>query len=278
MCGQAITSPRSWLRRGYGTICSDACRERWRLQRGRGRNGLAWEQVVEQLRGLEPGMLDTLPPPTPEILRLFYGLVDGTPWTQAAIGRHLNLPKARIQKMLTGPAVTRLLGEPGHRADRQRVRVPCAICGATVERAPRELRDRVETTCGASCRRELQRRQVSRLTGNAAARSRRLEHLREKTSTPEFREAIRQRALRRYRPYAEVLAALPPEAFAELGSSERNLVRQYYGLDRDPPRMLAELAADLRQSQKRVRQRITQAVAQLQAIGGLFDAGCQALP
>jgi hypothetical protein len=262
VCDRPFTSPRSWLRRGYGKICSPACREIWKLQRGHGRDGLPWEQVTARLQALGPAALDALPPPAPEIVRCFYGLIDGKPWTQRAIAEHLGLPKSQVQRILTGPAVSRMLGEPGHRPDRQRTLVACAICGTAVERAPRELRDRVQTTCGPECRLELQRRQVTRLTGDAATRARRLDHLRQKATSSEFREQVRQRALQRSRPHANALRALASEAFDRLPARDSDLVRRYYGLDGEP-QTLAELARDIRYSERRVRNILNEAVAQL---------------
>src|SRR5437016_5024635 len=73
VCGVAFEVPQSWLRHGYGKTCSDACRTRWRLQRGRGRDGQPWEQVAERLRAMGPVALDALAPPAPEVVRYFYG-------------------------------------------------------------------------------------------------------------------------------------------------------------------------------------------------------------
>jgi hypothetical protein len=207
-----------------------------------------------------PTALDGLKPPAPEIVRRFYGLVDGTPWTQPAIAEHLGLPKHRVQAILTSAPVTRLLGEPTHRTT---VVVACAVCGAAVERTPQQLRDRAQTTCGPACRREFQRRQVPRLVGDAATRAKRLEHLRQKTSSPEFADKSRQRALGRARPHAETLRALPSGVFAGLPAQEQDLLRRYYGLDGDPPRTLKELAREGRIGTHRVRQLVDQGLARV---------------
>jgi len=209
VCGTAFEVKASWLNHGYGKTCSDACRTTWRLQRGRGRDGQPWEQVAERLWALGPTVLDELKPPAPEIVRRFYGLVDGTPWTQAAIAEHLGLRKTRVQQILHSAAVRRVLGERAHRQDRKTVIVACAACGASVERTPRELSERAQTTCGPTCLGEFRQQQVSRIASDATIRSKRLERLRDKTSSPEFAENVRQRALRRARPYDETLRALP---------------------------------------------------------------------
>lgn len=267
VCGAVFTSPRSWLRRGYGTLCSAACREQWKLQRGRGRNGQPWQQVAEQLRLLGPSILDALPPPAPEIVRRFYGLVDGTPWTQQGIAAHLGLTKARVQHILTGTAVSRLLGEPGHRLDRRRVTAACAVCGVAVERAPQELRDRVQTMCGPACRLAWQRQQaVARLNADPTIRARRLERLRQATATPTFSESARQAALHRARPHAEALRALSAEAFARPDGRDRDLLCRYYGLGGAPPETQRALAAGFHLAAATVRQRIAHSVAQL--LGG----------
>jgi hypothetical protein len=114
--------------------------------------------VADKLKTLEPGALEALKSPATEIVRLFYGLVDGTPWTQLAIVEHLGLSKTRVARILASAPVTRLLGEPPHG---KVLVVQCAICGSTVERTPQQLRDRVQTTCSAACRREFQRRQAA---------------------------------------------------------------------------------------------------------------------
>ena len=170
VCGKPFTSPRSSLTRGYGKICSKECREQWRLQRGRGRDGRPWQEVVEQIRAFGlPALERALAAPAPEILWRFYGLADGKPWTQQAIAAILGLRKGDVQRILTAPAVNHLLGEPGHRQDRARITMLCAICGTGVERSPRQVRDRVlSTTCGPICRQEWLRRQAARLTANDA--------------------------------------------------------------------------------------------------------------
>lgn len=94
VCGTHFEVPPSWLRRGYGKLCSAACREQWKLQRGRGRDGLRWQQVAERVRRLGAGALDALDPPAPEVVRHFYGLLDGTPWTQRTIAEQLGLSGA----------------------------------------------------------------------------------------------------------------------------------------------------------------------------------------
>jgi hypothetical protein len=128
---------------------------------------------------------------------------------------------------------------------------------------PQELRDRVQTTCGPACRQEFRRQRSSQLTRDAATRARRLERLRQATSSPQFGEQIRQRALRRSRPYAEVLRALPSAAFAVLSAPERDLLRRYYGLDADPPQTLDILARHRGMGTNRVRRLVDQAVARV---------------
>ena len=56
--------------RGYGVLCSAACREQWTQQRGRGRDGRPWQEVADSLRRLGPA-LDGLAAPAPEIVVAF---------------------------------------------------------------------------------------------------------------------------------------------------------------------------------------------------------------
>jgi hypothetical protein len=52
VCGTHFEVRPSWLRAGYGVLCSAACREKWTQQRGRGRDGRPWQEVAEGLRRL----------------------------------------------------------------------------------------------------------------------------------------------------------------------------------------------------------------------------------
>jgi DNA-directed RNA polymerase sigma subunit (sigma70/sigma32) len=210
-----------------------------------------------------PSALDTLKPPGPDVVQRFYGLSDGTPWTQAAIADHLGLTKARVRNILCGAAASRLLGEPWASEGSATKIVACAVCGAQVKRTPRELRDRRQTACSPDCRRELRRQHASHLTGDAATRAKRLEHLRQKTSSVEFAEKVRQRALGRARPHAETLRAIPRAAFSVLPTQKRDLVRRYYGLDSDRPQTLAELSRHARVGEPRVRQLVKDGVARI---------------
>jgi DNA-directed RNA polymerase sigma subunit (sigma70/sigma32) len=93
---------------------------------------------------------------------------------------------------------------------------------------------------------------------------RRVERLRQKVASPEFRERVRQAARRRSRPHAEDLTGLAAEGFDELPARERHLVRQYYGLD-GPPQTLAELASGAGLAKTRVRVLIARSVEQFMA-------------
>jgi hypothetical protein len=222
VCGRTFEVPPSWLRAGYGKHCSAACHEQWKLQRGRSRDGLPWQQVAERVRRLGSA-LDVLKPPGPEIVRLFYGLVDGTPWTQRAIAEHLCLTTRRVQHVLHGQDLARLLGDRPRRTDREVVNVACAVCGRAVQREPRELRDRAQTTCGPACRRELRRRQLAaRPPLDASVRARAGEAFRRKLALPEFRarwEANQQAARNRRRSAAADKARGPDEALPNTGSN-----------------------------------------------------------
>ena len=180
--------------------------------------------------------VDALPQPAPEILRRFYGLVDGTPWTQQAIAEYLGLNKRQVQHILRQRQVTSLLGEPPRRADRRTVTANCAICGSAVQREGHALRDRVQTTCSPACRRELRRRHLAtRPPLDRATRVKAGEAFRQKLASPEFRErwAAKQEAARRFRQQIDdgALRVLPADAFQLLDEQARELIRSYYGLD-----------------------------------------------
>jgi hypothetical protein len=268
VCGTTFQVPRSWLRFGYGKTCSPACHTTWQLQRGRGRDGRPWQEVAERLRALGPAALECLKPVEAEIVRLFYGLEDGTPWTQRAIAQRLGLSIGQVKRTLRGPRVSGLLGAPPRRAEPVTVTVSCAICGTAVVRTPAELRDRVQTTCGPLCRKEFTRRQ---LVGRAAS----LEDRRrkgyaafvEKLADPDFRAQwsakARKAAINRHRPEADRLRALPPGVFEDLDPRDRELVYAYYGLGGEQPKTLADVARQAGLGQVRTRRVIESAVTSL---------------
>lgn len=147
VCGTAFTSPRSWLRAGYGKICSAGCRGTWKLQRRRGA-GVPFDDARERLRQLGAAGWDTLPSRTREIVRLYYGLDDEKPWTQAAIGERVGLPRGRVQQIATSAAVRRLVSPDGALAEQaaRRPRRPqrpvaklCSHCGVRYEGMVRSL-------------------------------------------------------------------------------------------------------------------------------------------
>ena len=192
-------------------------------------------------------------------------------WTQRAIAEHLGLTTSQVRRVLTGAQVTRLLGEPPRRQARRTVSMACAICGAAVERQPGALRDRVQTTCGPVCRRELRRRVLAaRPPLDRATRIRAGEAFRQKLASPEFRQQweANQRAAkrRRGRPHADALRALPPEAFAVLEERERELVRRYYGLDGSAPETQRALATRFRMTGRHVRDRLEASLSRLLAV------------
>jgi len=269
VCREAFEVPPSWLRGGYGKICSAACRTQWKLQRGRGREGLPWQEIAARLRARGPAALDELAPPGPEIVRRFYGLIDGSPWTQRAIAEHLGLSLGKVRGILGSPAVTRLLGEPPRRGDRTVVSVTCAICGTSVEREPHELRNRARTTCSPACRKELRRRHLAaRPPLDAATHVKAGESFRHRlAASAEFREQwqtrMRQAGLRRGRPHTEALRALAPEAFAGLDERDQELVQRYYGLAGFGPESQRSLAARFHMDGARVGPLVQASVTRL---------------
>lgn len=166
-----------------------------------------------------------------------------------------------------------LCGAPACRSDwRRRPRttmtVPCAICEAPVLRTREQLRDRVRTTCGPACLQELKRRLLAtRPPLDAATRAKAVAASRQRLSDPALRDAWRARvqaaALRRGRPHAEALRALPAAAFDVLPDPERELIRRYYGLDGHTPETQRALATRFQLTGSRVGQVITRGVARL---------------
>lgn len=166
-----------------------------------------------------------------------------------------------------------LCGAPACRSEwRRRPRttmtVPCAICEAPVLRTREQMRDRVRTTCGPACLQELKRRLLAtRPPLDAATRAKAVAASRQRLSDPVLRDAWRARvqaaALRRGRPHAEALRALPAAAFDVLPDPERELIRRYYGLDGHTPETQRALATRFHLTGSRVGQVITCGVARL---------------
>jgi hypothetical protein len=98
VCGVGFEGPSSWLRLGYGKICSDACRNSWRLQRGRGRDGRPWQEVAVKLKTLGS---DALTPCAPQRRR---SCASSTGWWTAFPGR--NWPSPSISAWPRGAYAT----------------------------------------------------------------------------------------------------------------------------------------------------------------------------
>ncbi len=91
--------------------------------RRRGSRGAQYQQTVERLRTLPDEAFARLPERTREVMRLFYGLDHGTPWTQAAIAGRLGVRRETVRDLLNSQLVKRLLGleaPQGPRLVRQR--------------------------------------------------------------------------------------------------------------------------------------------------------------
>ncbi len=119
--------------------------------------------VAEALRGLPSEAFDRLPEPERTLVRRYYGLEDGRPWTK----RELAGAHARSHEWV-GRALARatvlLLGERAPRSDER----PCLICGGAFAPEPGAYRS-TRQTCGDACNRELRRRNA--VASRAARRS-----------------------------------------------------------------------------------------------------------
>ena len=269
VCGATFRIPRSWIGLGQGKVCGSECKREWELQRRRV-GGHPYREIAARLAAVDPARLEALPAPMPLAVRLYYGLVDGRPWTQRAIAKHLGLPFGVVRRWLLGPAVLRLLGLPPALRE-QTATATCAVCGQPLERAARQLRDRGQTTCGPVCLSELRRRQLARRPPlSAAIHAKAVEASRQKLADPELHEQWRSRlraaGRRRGRPNSAELAALPRDAFEALADDAGELVRRYYGLGGYAAHTQRSLAAMFHIDGSRVSQLIAGSVARLFAM------------
>jgi DNA-directed RNA polymerase sigma subunit (sigma70/sigma32) len=174
------------------------------------------------------------------MVRLYYGLDAGGRATQANLREQLGIEQERIRRLLV-TGVARLLGPEAVGAT---ARV-CTACGMSFTPLDPWSNQR---TCSAACQLE-RRRQNGRAT------------------SPAVREDIRVQqsasARQRRRPEREVLRALAPEAFGTLREQERQLVRLYYGLDKDELPSIAEVGQQVGLTEAQVRRRLVHGVPQL---------------
>lgn len=147
ICGTSFLAPRSWLRAGYGKMCGPGCREAWKLKR-RSATGVPFDAARKHLLEMEPAVWEAVPPRTREIVRLYYGLHDGNPWTQLAIAEHLSMRKMRVQQILARQTTRRLIGAQTPvelRAEPRRIVKVCRRCGIEYQGATRSK------FCSARC-------------------------------------------------------------------------------------------------------------------------------
>jgi hypothetical protein len=182
----------------------------------------AWRArpLLSELQALEPARFDVLAPGDREVLARYYGLDGQVPHTLGEVARELKLSKFRAAQQVRR-AVAQLLGPQAVPSELGgRTSVACAVCGAPVELSPSLARKAREHSCGPACRAELARRHLGRQRPQ---------------EDPTVHERARQSIiLRKGRPHADAIRALPPAAIEGLAEPRRSLVRAYYGLDGTP--------------------------------------------
>jgi len=207
--------------------------------------------VAAALHALEPVELDRLPAGDREVLVRYYGLGGHAPRTLNEVAQELGLSKFRAAQAVRR-AVAALLGPQAVPAELGgRVSVACAVCEAPVELSP-SLAGKARThTCGPTCRAEFSRRRL---------RDRGLQ------DDPAVHERARVSImLRKGRPHAAAILALPPEAIDALPELRRSLVRAYYGLDGTPLCSYQDLGPRFGLSGTRAGELVRDAVARLLA-------------
>lgn len=192
----------------------EAWRERIRTARRQAR------PLLTELQVLETSRLEMLAPDDREVLVRYYGLDGQAPRTLTDVASELRLSKCRAAQGIRR-AVGLLLGPDAAPSDLGgRARVPCGVFGEPVELSPSQAAQAAEHTCGPACRADLARRRLAR---------KRLQ------DDPAVHERARQSImLRKGRPHADEIRALPSSAIDWLPEPRRSLVRAYHGLDGTP--------------------------------------------
>ena len=222
-------------------------REAWRARIRTARRQA--RPLVAALQALEPARLDVLAPEDRQLLARYYGLDGQAPRVLTEVARELRLSKFRaaqhvrraVAQLLSAEAVPTELGG--------RETVACAVCGAPVELSPSLAHKAREHTCGPACRAEFARRRI---------------HQKAPQDDPVVHERARKAIiLRKGRPHAEAIRALPPAAIEGLPEPRRSLVRAYYGLDGTPVCSYHDLGPRFGLSSARVGEPVRDAVQHL---------------
>jgi hypothetical protein len=222
-------------------------REAWRAQIRTARRQA--RPLLTELEAVDPSRLQLLAPDDLAPLLRYYGLEGQAPHTLNEVARELNVSKFRAAQGIRR-AVALLLGpeavpvELGGRAS-----MPCAVCGRPVGLSPSLAAKAEEHTCGSVCQAELARRRIRRAPLQR---------------DPAVHERARQSIiLRKGRPQADAVRALPSSAIDSLPEPRRSLVRAYYGLDGTPVCSYDDLGPRFGLSGARVGDLVRAAVQQL---------------
>lgn len=119
--------------------------------------------VAETLRALPLDAFDRVPEPERSLVRRYYGLEDGRPWTKLELADAHRRSHEWVGRALT-QATALLLGERAPRSNER----PCIVCGGAFAPEPGAYRS-ARQTCGDACNRELRRRNA---IASRAARTR----------------------------------------------------------------------------------------------------------
>jgi hypothetical protein len=110
--------------------------------------------AAETLRALAPTDVDRLPEPQRTIVRRFYGLESGRPWTKLELADTYGRSPGWVGRAIV-QGTARLLGEQAPRPAER----PCTVCGELFAPEPGAYRS-ARQTCGEACHRELRRRRA----------------------------------------------------------------------------------------------------------------------
>jgi hypothetical protein len=113
VCGADFRVPPSWPSSGQGKLCGERCIEAWRLGRRSGIAGQSFTETAERLRQLSDSDWGQVPEPVRLAARLYFGIADGTPWTQAQIAARLGRSRHAVQRLVRSATLTSLMRANG---------------------------------------------------------------------------------------------------------------------------------------------------------------------
>jgi hypothetical protein len=226
-CGTPFLSPVQGAAARAALLCGDACRgdRKRRLRRERqatgraemigklavvrrhhGAKGSGYERILLGLRSAGNAAFASLAPVERALVQRYYGLEGQPPVSLRQLTHEMELTRGEVERRLHS-AVGAVLGV-------DYVGVPCQVCERLF--VPPQM-DHPRRTCSEKCARTL----------------------RQHTSP---RDSLLSAARRQGRAAAAQLRTLDDSAFDVLSEVDRELVRRYYGLERELPATQAELS------------------------------------